>query len=369
MWGLLDPERPEAVEAIARAQRAGVRVVMITGDHAATAQAIARRAGISGDDGLTLTGEQLDGLSDEGLADQIEDVTVFARVSPQHKHRIVKALQSVGNVVGMTGDGVNDAPALRQADIGIAMGRTGTEVAREAADMVLADDNFATIVEAMERGRVIFSNLRRAVFFLVTTNLGEILTLTAAIVFDLPLPLTAVMILWVNLVTDGMCTIPLGLEPGHPGVMKRPPRDPKEGVIDRLTLTRIVGLAPIIAIGTLGHFVYALENGSYEHARTIAFTTLVAFEWFRALSTRSQDETFFQIGPFTNRWLLAGIGAAAVLQAIVIHWPPAQAAFHTTPLSMVEWLRCLAVASSVFIIDELVKALRAWWKARQAVMA
>ncbi|MDZ4179640.1 MAG: HAD-IC family P-type ATPase, partial [Coriobacteriia bacterium] len=369
LWGLLDPPRPEAVSAIKVAQAAGVRIIMITGDHAATATAIARRAGIVTGDERTVTGEELDAMSDEDLRVEVEDIAVFARVSPHHKYRVVQALQANGEVVGMTGDGVNDAPALRQADIGIAMGRSGTEVAKEAADMVLADDDFATIVEAMRRGRVIFSNLRRAVFFLVTTNLGEVLTLTAALVLGMPLPLTAVMILWVNLVTDGMCTIPLGLEPSHPGVMKRGPRDPAEGVIDRLTLTRIVGLAPVIAVGTLGHFAYTLSISDYEHARTIAFTTLVAFEWFRALSTRSQDEMIWEIGLFSNRWLLGGIGAAAVLQAIVIHWPPAQIAFQTTSLSAIEWLRCLAVASSVFFVDETVKALRAWHRRSKSAVA
>jgi Ca2+-transporting ATPase len=362
LWGLLDPPRPEAVEAIKVAKNAGVRVVMITGDHAATATAISRRAGIVTGDERTVTGEDLDAMDDEQLRAAVDDIAVYARVSPHHKYRVVQALQASGHVVGMTGDGVNDAPALRQADIGIAMGRSGTEVAKEAADMVLADDNFATIVEAMRRGRVIFSNLRRAVFFLVTTNLGEVLTLTAALVLGMPLPLTAVMILWVNLVTDGMCTIPLGLEPSHAGVMKRGPRDPSEGVIDRLTLTRIVGLAPVIAAGTLGHFAFTLSTSSYEHARTIAFTTLVAFEWFRALSTRSQDEMIWEIGLFSNRWLLGGIGIAVVLQVIVIHWPPAQTAFQTTSLSAAEWLRCLAVASSVFFVDEAVKAMRAWYR-------
>ncbi|MBE0477256.1 MAG: HAD-IC family P-type ATPase [Coriobacteriia bacterium] len=358
MFGLLDPPRPEAVRAIAEAHAAGVRVVMITGDHASTAAAIAQRAGIGPADGAaTLSGEELDAMEDDELARRAPEVAVYARVSPHHKLRVVRALKANGEIVAMTGDGVNDAPALHAADIGVAMGRTGTEVAKEASDMVLADDDFATIVAAMEEGRVIFANLRRVVFFLLTTNLGEVLTLTAALVVGLPLPLTAVMILWVNLVTDGVSTIPLGLEPKHGDVMRRPPRSPAEGVLDGRTLRRIVLLAPVIAVGTLGHFAYSLQHLPYEHARTVAFTTLVAFEWFRALSTRSQEHNLWEIGLFTNRWLLAGIGVAAALQVAVVHVPAAQEAFRTVALSPAEWLRALAVGSSVMVLDEALKVL------------
>ncbi|MFO7907871.1 MAG: HAD-IC family P-type ATPase, partial [Pirellulaceae bacterium] len=260
LWGLVDPARPEAIKAIAQAGEAGIRVVMITGDHAATAAAIARKVGITrADNPRAVTGIELDEMDDKQLGRTVAEVNVYARVSPSHKLRILRALKAQDQIVAMTGDGVNDAPALKGADIGVAMGAAGTEVAKEAADMVLTDDNFATIIHAVEEGRAIFSNLRRVVFFLITTNLGEILTLVAALLIGLPLPLTAVMILWINLVTDGACTIPLGIEPRHRDVLKQPPRAPGGGVLNWTLLRRMVILAPVMALGTLGLFAYNLS--------------------------------------------------------------------------------------------------------------
>jgi Ca2+-transporting ATPase len=352
VWGMLDPPRAEAVEAIKKTRAAGMRTVMVTGDYEITATAIAREAGIVRGGETTLSGRQVEEMSDEELRERVGDVAVYARVSPSHKLRIVKALRSTGEIVAVTGDGVNDAPALKEADIGIAMGETGTEVAKEAADMVLADDNFATIVVAVEEGRVIYQNLRNVVFFLLTTNLGEILTLSAAIIIGLPLPLTAVMILWVNLVTDGLSDIPVGLEPKHGDVLDQPPRPVEEGVVNRPTLKRILLLAPIMAVGTLTLFAYQLGVTDYEKARTIAFTTLVAFEWFRAFSSRSQELPLLKIGLFSNRWLLAGIGVSIVLQLIVIYWEPASRVLDTVPLTATDWATAIAVASSVLIVDE-----------------
>lgn len=354
-WGIVDPPRPEVVEAIEAAQMAGIRVVMITGDHAATAAAIARKVGISGEDAGAVTGAELDAMDQAELDRRVKDTNVFARVSPEHKLRILNALKGRGEIVAMTGDGVNDAPALKGADIGIAMGKAGTEVAREASDMVLTDDNFATIVHAVEEGRVIFSNLRRVVFFLITTNLGEVITLALALLAGLPLPLTAIMILWINLVTDGVCTIPLGLEPKHWDVLRQPPRRPGTGVIDTATLRRMAILSPVIALGTIGFYHYGLASGSEEHARTMAFATLAAFQWFQALCARTAKVSVFSVGLFSNAWLWAGILSAVALQVLVIHTQTGQKLFGVVPLTLTDWLLIVAISSSIFIVDELLK--------------
>jgi P-type Ca2+ transporter type 2C len=251
LWGMFDPPRKESAQAVRDAKGAGIHPVMITGDHAITALAIARQVGIT-EDGPVLTGADIEKMEKPELAKAALAGGVFARVTPAHKLKLMEALKEQGHIVAMTGDGVNDAPALKGADIGIAMGRAGTEVAKEAADMVLTDDNFATIVHAVEEGRVIYSNLRRVVYFLLTTNLGEILTLVGALVIGMDLPLTAVMILWINLVTDGACTVPLGVEPRHSDVLKHPPRDPKAFIVDRRVALRMALLMPIMAAGTLG---------------------------------------------------------------------------------------------------------------------
>ena len=355
LWGMVDPPRTEAVEAVAAAQGAGVRVVMITGDHKGTAAAIAQELGIPADEAIT--GAELDDMSDEELAQRVNKAHVFARVTPAHKLRILRALQSGGQLVAMTGDGVNDAPALKGADIGVAMGIAGTEVAKEASDMILTDDDFATIVHAVEEGRTIFANLRRVVFFLLTTNLGEILTLAAALVLGLPLPLTAIMILWVNLVTDGACTIPLGIEPRHRDVLRDPPRPPKEGVLTDRVVRRIALLAPVMAAGTLGLFALTLQWGDTARAMTVAFTVLAAFQWFQALNARTSRGSVLRVGLFSNRWLWAGIGAAVVLQLLVIYTPLGWTLFGTVPLGGREWLLILPVAASILLLDEVLKVL------------
>jgi Ca2+-transporting ATPase len=353
MWGLLDPPRSSAIRAIADARRAGIAVKMITGDHASTARSIAERAGLMDEDGKVVTGLELDEMSDEELRERVSAISVFARVSPAHKLRIVDALQDSGEVVAMTGDGVNDAPALKRADIGIAMGITGTEVAKESADMILTDDDFATIVSAVEEGRIIFDNLRRVIMFLVTTNLGEIIMIMVALAAGLPLPLTAVMILWVNLVTDGVSDVPLGLEPKHSDILARKPRPPEEGVLTWRYIRRILVLAPVIAAGTLGVFIYAQDD--FVKAQTLAFTTLVAFEWIRAFSSRSLTDSIFTLNPFSNLWLLGGIGLGVVLQIAAIHWSVAQRIFGTVALSPAEWALALAVGSTVLFVDEVLK--------------
>jgi P-type Ca2+ transporter type 2C len=356
LWGMIDPPRKQSARAVAEAREAGIRPVLITGDYAATALAIARQTGITGN-GRALSAEDVENMDKRELAEATLEASVFARVSPAHKLKIMEALKDQGHVVAMTGDGVNDAPALKGADIGVAMGQSGTEVAREAADMVLTDDNFATIVDAVEEGRTIYANLRRVIFFLLATNLGEILTLTCALALGIDLPLTAVMVLWINLVTDGVCTVPLGVEPRHWDVLKQPPRDPRESIVNAAMLRRMAILTPIMAAGTLGLFYWQNQQNGLDYARTAAFTTLAAFQWFQAFNARSQFQSVFSIGLLGNRWLLLGIGAAIALQVLVIQTPLGGWLFATEPLAALDWLWVVLVSSSIWIADEILKRL------------
>lgn len=357
MWGMLDPPRDEAVHAIAAAQGAGVRVVMITGDHATTADAIAREVGIIAHGEQTVDGRELDSMSDDELQSRVGRIAVYARVEPEHKFRIVEALKRDGEVVAMTGDGVNDAPALKAADIGIAMGQTGTEVAKEAADMVLADDNFATIIDAIEEGRVIYSNLRRVVAFLISTTTAEVITLFTALALGFHLPLTAVMILWINLVADGISTIPLGLEPKHDDVLKMRPRPKNEGVLTPWIVARLLVLALVAATVTVVLFVRAQPGDDLAAAQTVAFTTLAAFEWFKAITWRTSVQSVFSVGLFANRWLVVALAVGITLQVMAVQTRLGNIAFGTVPLSSDQWLVILAAASSVLVIDEVGKVV------------
>jgi Ca2+-transporting ATPase len=364
LWGMFDPPRQESAQAVSDARGAGIHPVMITGDHAVTALAIARQVGIT-EDGPVLTGADIEKMTKPELAKAALAGGVFARVSPAHKLKLMEALKEQGHVVAMTGDGVNDAPALKGADIGIAMGRAGTEVAKEAADMVLTDDNFATIVHAVEEGRVIYSNLRRVVYFLLTTNLGEILILVAALVIGLDLPLTAVMILWINLVTDGACTVPLGVEPRHSDVLKHPPRDPQAFIVDRLVALRMALLMPIMAAGTLGLFWHAQQQGSLAYARTVAFTAMAAFQWFQAFNARSNYQSIFAIGLFSNRSLLVGVGVAILLQIGAVHTAIGHRLLGTASISWMDWLMIVLVSSSIWLADEILKRFGVYGKPRR----
>jgi Ca2+-transporting ATPase len=362
LWGMFDPPRKESAQAVGDAKGAGIHPVMITGDHATTALAIARQVGIT-EDGPVLTGADIEKMDKPELARAALAGGVFARVSPAHKLKLMQALKEQGHVVAMTGDGVNDAPALKGADIGIAMGRAGTEVAKEAADMVLTDDNFATIVHAVEEGRVIYSNLRRVVYFLLTTNLGEILTLVGALVIGLDLPLTAVMILWINLVTDGACTVPLGVEPRHSDVLKHPPRSPGAFIVDGRVALRMALLMPIMAAGTLGLFWCAGRKGDLAYARTVAFTAMAAFQWVQAFNARSNYQSLFSIGVFSNRSLLAGVGVAILLQLGAVHTAIGHRLLGTTALSWTDWLLIVLVSSSIWVADEILKWFGVYGKA------
>ena len=355
LMGMIDPPRQEAKEAIANCRRAGIKVVMITGDQKATAVAIAEELELP--HGEAVTGLELDRINDEELSAGIEAISVFARVEPLHKLRIVKALKSKGYTVAMTGDGVNDGPALRSADIGVAMGIKGTDVAREASDMVLTDDSFASIVAAVEEGRVIFSNIRRSVFYLLSTNIGELFTWIAAIIAGIPLPVVAVQILWINLVTDGVCTIPLGLEPKHRNVLEEPPRRAKAGILYTGMLARIAFIALFMAMGTFFIFRWELPRVGLDEARTIAFSMLVAFQWFNALNARSDQQSIFKLGLFGNRLLLGGIGLAVLLQAMVIYTPAFQRLFYTVPLDLGDWGVVVFMAGGILVVEEVRKLL------------
>lgn len=358
--GMIDPPRPEAKTAVQLCQRAGIKVVMITGDHRLTAQAIASELGILKPGLKVLTGVELDQMSDEELDAVVEDVAVFARVSPLHKHRIVQALRRRGHVVAMTGDGVNDAPALKTAEVGVAMGITGTDVTKETADMVLTDDNFASIVNAVEEGRVVFENIRKVVKFLVSTNLGEIVTIFAALFLlpDAPILFTPVQILWVNLVTDGLLDVTLAMEPKEEDVMDQPPRKPDEKIINRDILLNTLYVSTFMAIGTLWLFKTEWMNGDLTRARTIGFTVISMFQVFNALNCRSRTKSIFKIGFFTNKYLFAAIVSSVSLQVLATILPFFQVALQTKPLTVWDWVIIILVSGTVFIADEMRKLVR-----------
>ena len=368
--GMIDPPRDEAKQAVARARHAGIRAVMITGDHPVTAAIIARELGIA-NDARAVTGTELEKMSDVELRETVKDASVYARVNPEHKLRIVEALQYGGAVVGMTGDGVNDAPALKKADIGIAMGITGTDVSKEVADMVLADDNFATIVAAVEEGRSIFSNIRKFLVFLLSSNIGEVMTMFFGVLLanfiglkadekGVALPLAATQILWINLVTDGAPALALGLDPADPEVMDRPPRPRGESVITGRMWGGIVFVGVVMAAGTLLVLDAGLPgglidgSGDMRYAQTLALTTLMLFQMFNIFNSRSDDRSAF-VNLFRNHWLWIAVGASLILQVAVIYIPLLQKAFSTTPLSAMDWLLCVGVASSVLWLRELSK--------------
>jgi Ca2+-transporting ATPase len=350
LQGMIDPPRKEAAQAIKTAQEAGIRVVMITGDHPLTATAIAKELGIPG---KTMTGIQLENEPD--LASVIDSVGVFARVDPAHKLRIVEALKKKGHIVAMTGDGVNDAPALKKADIGIAMGKGGTDVAREASDMVLADDNFATIVEAVRGGRTIMDNIIKFVSYIVGHNMGEVLTVFVAILVGFPLPITALMLLWINLLTDGPPAIALGLEKAEPGVMLRGPRKVDEGIITPMRLARMLVVAACMMVGALALFSWQLPNG-LQKAQSIAFAALGLFQIAIVFGYRSERVLFHKLGLFSNKWLIGTVALSISLLVSAIHWPPLQVMFGTVALGAVEWSLVVVVSMALLIVSQIIIA-------------
>jgi magnesium-transporting ATPase (P-type) len=359
MQGMIDPPRPEAVEAVKGCRQAGIRVAMITGDHAVTASAIGRMFGITRGGSKALTGRELETMSNEDLFTKVQEVSVFARVSPQHKLRIVQQVMKHGEVVAVTGDGVNDAPALKAAHIGVAMGKSGTDVAREASDMVITDDNFASIFNAVEEGRVVFDNIRKATLFLIPTGLAAIVSILVAMALDVPIPYVAAQLLWINLVTNGLQDVALAFEPGEKDVIKRKPRSLKEGIMSRLMYERSVLVGLIISAGVIFNFVSALEDGaSVERARTIAVTTMVLFQFFQAWNSRSELRSVFAISPLSNPFLFYSMVAAFLAQIAVVYIPALQWVFRTEPLTGAEWIQIGLVALTVVLAVEIDKLMR-----------
>ncbi len=437
LQGMIDPPRPEAIEAVAGCKEAGIRVVMITGDHAVTAEAIAKQLGMveegdGGDDlaakpveslkddelfaltqevaavlarrtGLetrlpdtstgrhiqamddleffnllkdvianlarragpegavrtVLTGRDLETMSDAALYHLVRKVSVYARVSPHHKLRITQQLIAHGDIVAMTGDGVNDAPALKAAHIGVAMGRTGTDVAKEAADMIIADDNFASIYRAVELGRVVFDNIRKVTFFLIPTGISAIITILGTLMLGLPLPYLPAQLLWINLVTNGLQVLALAFEPGEKDVLQRPPRPPREGIMSRLLVERTILVSLIISAGVVYEFVHALNQGlAIDKARTIAVTTMVFFQFFQAFNSRSETHSLFTLNPLGNPFLFFGVMASILAHLAAIYLPFMQWLFRMEPISLLEWVRIGVASCTVIVLVEIDKWLR-----------
>ncbi|HEX3015787.1 MAG TPA: calcium-transporting P-type ATPase, PMR1-type [Desulfobacteria bacterium] len=357
--GMIDPPRPSARKAIEVCKRAGIKPVMITGDHRLTAQAVAEELGIVEHPDQVAGGQELDRLSDAELAERVEYLSVYARVSPKHKLRIVKAFKKRGHVVAMTGDGVNDAPAVKEADIGVSMGKTGTDVTKEASAMILADDNFATIVAAVEEGRAIYDNIRKFIRYLLSCNVGEVLTMFLASLLGLPVPLLPIQILWVNLVTDGLPAMALGVEKAEPDIMQRKPRNPKESVFARGLANKILLRGFLIGVGSLSVFVVAMlsPGGTVELARTMAFSTLVFSQLCHVLDCKSETRGIFETGLFNNPYLVGAIAVSTTMQLCAIYLPFLQPIFKTVALNFTQWLIIFCVAAGPSLLIGLYRML------------
>ena len=357
LMGMIDPPREEVKGSIELSKKAGIRTIMITGDHKNTAVAIAKELGIVEDISQAMSGSEIDSYSEEEFTKIVNDFKVFARVSPEHKVKIVKAFKSYGNIVSMTGDGVNDAPSLKAADIGIAMGITGTDVAKGAADMVLTDDNFTTIVKAVEEGRNIFNNIKKSIIFLLSCNLGEIVALFFAILLNWPAPLLPIHILWVNLITDSFPALSLGVDPGDKGVMDLPPKDPKESLFAGRASILLILNGILIGGSTLFAFVLGeyLYPDSLRHAQTMAFVVLSVSQLFYSLSMRNETKSLFQVGVFKNKWLIASILFGIVVQLAIITIPFTANIFKVYSLDFKDWGIVILISLIPFAINEIVK--------------
>ena len=352
-WGIKDPLRPTAAETIKNIKKAGVRTIIITGDNRHTALAVAKELGLTPNKDEVIDGEDLASIPDSRLPEIVKKVKIFSRATPEDKLRIVSALQKNGDVVAMTGDGVNDAPALKKADIGIAMGITGTDVAKEVSGAILVDDNFATIVNAISEGRNIYDKIIKSTRYLLSCNSGEIFSVFIAILLNFPLPLIPLQILLMNLVTDGLPAIGLGFEPSEKDIMNRPPNNPKEKPISSHTLYLIITFGILMGLGTLLLF-WLYHEQDLSLARTIAFTTLVMFEMFAVIGSRS-FKAFNKLNPLTNKWLMYGVLSSLMIQGLVIYWPVLQPVFGTVPLTLMHWLQIIGVSSIGFFVMELSK--------------
>lgn len=362
--GMIDPPRQEVKEAVAQCYDAGIRPVMITGDHKLTAVAIAKELAIFRSGDLAMTGVELDMMPQEVLEEEVAKYSVYARVSPEHKMRIVKAWQANGMVVAMTGDGVNDAPALKVADIGCAMGITGTDVAKGAADMILTDDNFATIVHAVEQGRGIFSNIKKSIQYLLSCNIGEIITIFVATALNFhQMPLVAIQLLWLNLVTDSLPALALGMEPVEPGVMKQKPRDSRKSIFADGFAASMIFYGVLVGVITLaaywlGEYVLSNPNIADGTANTMAFATLVFGELTRAFAVRSETRSIFSIGVFSNSAMNKAFSVSLALQLAVLFIPFLQEIFKVQSLTGMEWLIVILLSLVPLIVSEITKAFR-----------
>ncbi len=360
-FGMKDALRPEVKSAVQRVLSANIRVVMITGDHRLTAKAVAKEAAIYQEGDLVLTGEEIDAMSDTELAEKLACASVFARVTPDHKLRIILAYRKRGEIVAMTGDGVNDAPSLVAADLGVAMGKIGTEVAKEAADIVLMDDNFGSIVSAVEEGRSIYKTIKKVILYLFSTNLGETLTITAALLLGFPLPLLPTQIIWLNFVTDGFLDVALAMEPKEEGLLRRNFEKPKKYLVDKLMAQRMFLMAIPMTIGALFLFKGYLPTGQagFENdlakAWTISLTTLAVFQWFNAWNCRHESKSIFQMNPFSNKWLIMATATIIFLQLFAVYNPFMQKLLHTSPLELSEWLIIIPIAASIILVEEIRK--------------
>jgi P-type Ca2+ transporter type 2C len=354
---MIDPPRIEAKEAVAKCKQAGIKTVMITGDHKNTAISIAKELGIFQEDSLALSGEELDTLNEDVLMDKVRNISVYARVSSEHKLRVVRAWRKMGEVVAMTGDGVNDAPAVKEADIGVSMGITGTDVTKEVSDMVVTDDNFASIVSAIEEGRGIYDNIKKFVHYLLSCNTGEILVMFVAALIGLPIPLLPIHILWINLVTDGLPALALGVEPIEPNVMSRMPRRPDAPVITKKGIFLVLIQGFFISIFTLLAFVLILfvEKGGIVRARTVAFIVLACSQLFHSFNCRSMTRSVFTLGLFSNAKLVLAVFISFVLQVAVIHFPFGQKIFKTEIMGIFDWFLILIISSFPLWTMELCK--------------
>ncbi len=370
LLGQIDPPRPEVKDAVERCRAAGIRPVMVTGDHKATGHAIARALGIARDGDGVVDGQELEKMSDAELTERIDGISVFARVHPAQKLRIVDAYQRRREVVAMTGDGVNDAPALVKADVGIAMGITGTEVAKDSAKIVIGDDNFATIVAAVEEGRLVYRNIKKAVLLLFSTSAAEVLVLLLAMLLGHPPPFAAVQILWNNLVTEGLITVNLIMEPAEGDEMRRPPISPDEPLLTRILLTRMAVMVPAIVVSSLGWFIGRLAAGVPEaQVRTETFTLLAICEWFNVLNCRSEWKSALNLSVLRNPWLLGGLVAGNLLQVAVVFWAPLGRVFHTVPFSLAEVVQLGLVGSLVLWVEEARKLVVRRRERRRALLA
>ena len=356
--GQIDPPRPEVKDAVTRCRAAGIRPVMVTGDHKATGFAVAKTLGIAREGDAAIDGRELEAMTDAELSERIDGIAVFARVHPAQKLRIVDAYQKRHEIVAMTGDGVNDAPALVKADVGVAMGVTGTEVAKEAAKIVLRDDNFTSIVSAVEEGRVVYRNIKKVILYLFSTSMAEVLVLMLALALGYPPPLAAVQILWINLVTEGTVTVNLIMEPAEGDEMRLKPVSPHEPLLTRILLSRMAFMTPAIAISTLGWFIYRLESGvPFAHVQTETFTVLAVCQWFNVLNCRSERRSALNLNILTNPWLIGGLVVSNLLQMAVVFFPPLGRVFHTVPINLYEVVAIGAVASLVLWVEEARKLI------------